>query len=100
MPPAVQLLAFAFALAMAYLSYVGFRRRQFGIGGFIFWEIILAGLVVVSLAPGLFQPLARTFRVARLLDLVAVVGMLVLGTVAYHDQVTVHPQRRRVSRPV
>jgi len=60
MPPAVQLLAFAFALAMAYLSYVGFRRRQFGLGGFVFWETIWAGLVVVSLAPGLFQPLART----------------------------------------
>ena len=100
MPPAVQLLAFAFALAMAYLSYVGFRRRHFGLGGFVFWEIIWAGLVVVSLAPGLFQPLARTFRVARLLDLVVVVGMLVLGAVTYQNYVTVQRLRRQVERLV
>lgn len=100
MPPAVQLLACAFALAMGYLSYVGFRRRQFGVGGFIFWEVIWAGLVLVSLAPGLFQPLARTFRVARLMDLVVVVGMLVLGAVTYQNFVTVQRLRRQVERLV
>jgi hypothetical protein len=85
---------------MAYLSYVGFRRRQFGLGGFIFWEIVWAGLAVVSVAPGLFQPLARTFRVARLLDLVVVVGMLVLGAVTYQNYVTVQRLRRQVERLV
>ena len=57
-------------------------------------------LVVVSLAPGLFQPLARTFRVARLLDLVVVVGMLVLGAVTYQNYVTVQRLRRQVERLV
>ncbi len=100
MPPAVQLLAFTFALAMACLSYVGFRRRQFGIGGFVFWEIIWAGLVVVSLAPGLLQPLARTLRVAHLLDPVVVIGMLVLGAVTYQNYVTAQRLRRQVVRLV
>jgi hypothetical protein len=100
MPPAVQLLACAFALAMAYLSYVAFRKRHFGIGGFVFWEIIWAGLVVVSLAPELFQPLTRTFRVARLMDLVVVVGMLVLGAATYQTYVTVERLRRQVERLV
>lgn len=89
MPPAVQLLACAFAAAMMYGTYVGYRRRQFGIGGLAFWELIWAGLVVVSLAPGLFQPLARSLRVARLMDLVVVVGMLVLGAVTFRTYVMV-----------
>ncbi len=100
MPPAVQLLAFAFAVAMGYISYVGFRRRQFGLGGFVFWEVIWAGLVVVSLFPGIFQPLTQTFRVARLMDLVVVVGMLVLGAVTYRSYVIVQRLQRQLERLV
>ena len=101
MPPAVQLLACAFAAAMMYGTYVAYRRRQFGTGGLVLWERIWAGLVFVSLVPGLFQPLARSLRVARLMDLVVVVGMLVLGAVTFRNYVMVqrlHSQLEQLVR--
>jgi len=100
MPPAVQLLACAFAAAMAYVAYLGFRRRHFGVVGLIFWEIVWAGLVIVSLLPGIFQPLTRTLRVARLMDLVVVIGMLVLGAVTYWNYVALQRLQRQLERLV
>lgn len=100
MPPAVQLLACVFAAAMAYVAYLGFRRRHFGVVGLIFWEVIWAGLVIVSLLPGIFQPLTRTLRVARLMDLVVVIGMLVLGAVTYWNYVTLQRLQRQLERLV
>jgi len=96
----LQLAVCAFALAMAYLSYLGFRRRQFRLGGLVLWEIIWIGLVVVSLAPQLFRSLTQPLHVARLMDLVVVLGMLALGAITYRNYAVVQQLRRQLEETV
>jgi hypothetical protein len=81
----IQVGALVFALAMGYVTYVGFRRRRFGAGGLVLWEVIWFGLAVVSIVPQLFQWIIKPLHVARLMDLVVVAGMLTLGAITYRS---------------
>ncbi|HET9849715.1 MAG TPA: DUF2304 domain-containing protein [Candidatus Dormibacteraeota bacterium] len=100
MPPLLQVLTLLFGVAMAYLTYVGFRRHQFGIGGLVFWEIVWLALVLVSIVPLPHQPLSRALGAARLLDLAIVVAILIMSTVTYRTYVAVQLMRRRLEELV
>jgi hypothetical protein len=97
---AVQLLVCLFGLVMVYLSYLGFRRRQFGAGGLSLWLVIWIGLVVVTLVPQVFRPLVQPLRVARLMDLVVILGMLALGAITYRTYAIVQQLRHQLEKAV
>ena len=54
---------------------------QFAFAGLLLWQGVWVCLAIVSIAPQLFQWLIRPLHVARLMDLVVIVGMLVLGAI-------------------
>ena len=96
----IQVAVCVFALVMGYLSYLGFRRHQFGIGGLIFWQVTWIGLVIVSLVPQPFRSLIQPLKVARLLDLVVIAGMLALGAITYRTYAVVQQLRRQLEESV
>jgi hypothetical protein len=98
--PLVQYFACAFALGMAYVIYVDFRRRRFALAGFLFWEAVWVGLAVVALVPDLFQPLSRALQLARLMDLVMVVAILMLVALVYRGHVRLNELSTRLERLV
>ncbi|TMG36549.1 MAG: DUF2304 domain-containing protein [Chloroflexi bacterium] len=100
MPPGIQLIALAFALFMAYLTYVDFRRRRFGVAALGFWAIVWGGLAVVSLVPALFVQLSQALRLARPMDLAVVLGMLILSGATYHNFASIHTANRQLERLV
>ena len=100
MPPLVQILACGFALLMAYMTYVDLRRHLHRASSFLIWEALWLGLAVVTLVPGILEPLARPLRVARLLDLVVVLGTLFLAAAAYRSQVTIGRLQRQMEKLV
>jgi hypothetical protein len=100
MPPLVQVLTLLFAVAMAYLTYVGFRRHQFGAGGLIFWEIVWVGLLLASIVPLPHEPLSRALGAARLLDVAIIVAILLMSTITYRTYVTVQLMRQQLEELV
>jgi hypothetical protein len=98
--PIIQYLACVFALGMAYTIYVDFRRRRFGVTGFVFWEAVWVGLAVVVLVPDLFQPLSRALQLARLMDLVMVVAIVMLVALVYRGHVRLNELSSRLERLV
>jgi hypothetical protein len=96
----IQAAALVFALAMAYLTYVGFRRRHFGPGGLVLWQTIWVGLALVSIVPQLFQWVIKPLHLARLMDLVVIAGMLVLGAITYRNYAIVQQLQEKVERYV
>ena len=100
MPPGIQLIACAFALAMAYLTYLDFRRRRFHTWALAFWLAVWAGVAAISLFPGIFGELSRSLRLARPMDLAVVLGILVLTAVTYHNFSTLHNLDRQLERLV
>jgi hypothetical protein len=94
----IQIAALVFALAMSYLTYVGFRRRHFGPGGLVLWQTIWVGLALISLVPQLFQWIVKPLHVARLMDVVVIAGLLVLGAITYRNYAIVQRLQEQVER--
>ncbi len=94
----IQIAALVFALAMAYVSYVGYRRGNFGLTGVALWEGIWFCLALVSVVPQFFQWIIRPLHLARLMDLVVIVGMLVLGAITYRNYAVVQRLQDQVER--
>ena len=96
MIPVTELLASIVGAVMAYLTYVDFRRRRISWPGLLFWEAVWVGLVGVTLAPGVVEPLRRALELRRLLDLVVIVGVVLLSVLMYRSYRKLEAVSRRI----
>jgi hypothetical protein len=94
---AIQIVAAAFAVAMMYQAYLNFRRDDLSLTGFGFWSLLWLGLLAVSLLPGFFQNFISVAHVARLLDLVTILGLLILTGISYRLYVTVRGLEKTIA---
>lgn len=94
---AIQIVAAIFALAMMYQAYLNFRRGELSLMGFVFWCSMWVGLLAVSLLPGVFQKIISVAHVARLLDLVTIIGLLALTGISYRLYITVSALERKIA---
>jgi hypothetical protein len=79
----LQLIVIVFGIGMAFWTYRAFRRRDLlGVETAI-WIVIWLGLIFVSAFPDLLRSVVGPLKVARLLDLVMVVAILVLSTLVF-----------------
>jgi hypothetical protein len=93
----IQIVAAVFAVAMMYQAYLNFRRDDLSLGGFGFWSLIWVGLLAVSLLPGFFQNFITVAHVARLLDLVTILGLLALTGISYRLYITVRGLQKTIA---
>jgi hypothetical protein len=93
----IQVVAAVFALAMMYQAYLNFRRDELSIGAFAFWTLLWIGLLAVSLVPGFFQNFISVAHVARLLDLVTILGLLALTGISYRLFVTIRGLEKKIT---
>jgi hypothetical protein len=94
---AIQVVAVVFALGMLYQSYLNFRRGDLGLTGLGFWAALWLGLLAVSVLPGFFQSVISVAHVARLLDLVTILGLLVLTGISYRLYITVRGLQKTIT---
>jgi hypothetical protein len=79
----LQLVVIVFGIAMAFWTYRMYRRRDLlGVETAI-WIIVWLGLIFVSAFPDLLRSVVGPLKVARLLDLVMIVAILLLSTLVF-----------------
>jgi len=94
---AIQVVAAVFALAMMYQAYLNFRRGDLGLTGFALWCFLWLGLLAVSLLPEVFRNVISVAHVARLLDLVTILGLLTLTGITYRLYITVRGLEKKIA---
>ncbi|TMC54754.1 MAG: DUF2304 domain-containing protein [Chloroflexi bacterium] len=92
----IQLLAIAFAVAMAFWTYRTYRRRDLLPVEAVLWFAIWIGLVFVSAFPDVMRSVVGPLHVARLLDLVMIVALLLLSTLVFVLNSRVRHTERRI----
>lgn len=93
----IQVVAGVFAVGMMYQAYLHFRRHDLGVGGFALWSTLWVGLLAVTLAPGFFQNFISVAHVARLLDLVTIIGLLVFTGISYQLYIKIRGMQRTIT---
>ena len=91
----VQIIGMLFGAFMAYYSFLHFKRKEFNTGILVFWLIVWAGVVVVSIVPKALDPIATTLNFVRVMDLLTVVGfMFLVGVVFYNFSITKKTEKK------
>lgn len=96
----IQLVAIVFAIGMIYLTYSSYRRRSLGGTELGLWMAIWAGLILVSAFPDRLRGVIGPLKIARLLDLVMIGGIMLLSALVFTLNRTVRRQEERLSRLV
>jgi hypothetical protein len=79
----IQLIAIVFGVAMAFWTYRAYRRKDLlGLEAAV-WLAVWIGLILVSVFPDALRNVVGPLKVARLLDLVMIVGILLLSTMVF-----------------
>jgi hypothetical protein len=79
----LQLVVIVFGIAMAFWTYRTYRRRDLLGVETVIWIIVWLGLIFVSAFPDLLRSVVGPLQVARLLDLVMIVAILLLATLVF-----------------
>lgn len=92
----IQILALLFVLWMTYFSYLHYRRGEFTVYEFAFWQVLWVGLTVVVFYPRALNGILRTFSISRAFDLVVVVGIVILFGVTFRNYVLLKRMKRKI----
>lgn len=93
---AIQIIALLFVLWMTYFSFLHFRRHEFSLWEFTFWQIIWLGLAVVVLFPGPTEIVIEKLHFTRAFDLLTAGGILILFGASFRNYVIVRRTDRRL----
>lgn len=92
----IQILAILFVLWMSYFSYLHFRRHEYSLGEFLFWQILWLGLAFVTFFPASTRILLQTFSISRTFDFVIVVAIVVLFWTTFRNYILLRRTERRL----
>jgi hypothetical protein len=92
----IQILAILFVVWMTYFSYLHYRRREFTLFEFIFWQLMWVGLTVVVVLPKSVDFILKSFSISRTFDLVVIVGIVLLFGITFRNYVLLKRTERKV----
>lgn len=93
---AIQVAVIVFGVAMAFTTYRSYRRRDLLAPEAALWLAIWLGLIIVASFPDLLRKFVGPFQVARLLDLVIIVAILVLSLIVFSLNTRVRHNERKL----
>lgn len=92
----VQILALLFVIWMTYFSYLHYRRREFSLYEFLFWQIMWVGLTVIVLLPKSVNFVLKTFSISRTFDFVVIAGIVLLFGITFRNYVILKRTERKI----
>ncbi len=100
MVQAIQWVGLLFAVAVIYVTYTNYRRREFTVNEFGFWSLLAISIGGIAMAPSVLDPFVDTFNFARTLDFVIVIGFLFLITASFYTYLVSRRTHRMVEEVV
>ena len=80
----IQIIGILFGFFMMYYTFLHYKRKEFTIKEYSFWLLLWALFIIVTLFPGVLDPLLRSLSIARALDFFIIIGFLFLiGAIFY-----------------
>lgn len=80
----IQILGVAFALFMLYLTFLHYKRKEFTINEAGFWIGLLIIFIIITLVPGIVDPLVKTLNIGRKMDFYIIAGFMFLVFSSYY----------------
>lgn len=96
----IQIVGVLFALAMLYLSFVQFKKKNFSSHEFIFWAILWVIIAITSMMPESLQKVTSALDVSRPFDLIVLLGFVLLTLLTFLNYLQNKKNQRKVEELV
>jgi len=96
----IQILGILFGFFMMYYTFLHHKRKEFTLKEYSFWFVFWAGFVIVTLFPGILDPILVTLNIVRTLDFLIIVGFLFLIFVSFYTYTIVRKNQKKIEKIV
>jgi hypothetical protein len=96
----VQLLGLLFGAIMLYLTFLYYKREDYGPRGLAFWTAVWLAFMFVIAFPSTLYGIMESLRIQRTMDFFAMAGFLFFSVVIFHIYRTTKKLDRRIERLV
>ncbi len=96
----IQFLGLIFGLLMAYLSFLHYKRREFGKIQFISWEIIWFGFILVIIFPKITNVLFQELGIGRAMDFFIIIGFLFFTFLTFFSYTNINKIKASLEKQV
>lgn len=80
----IQLIGMIFGLGILYISFISFKKREFTLNEWGFWTLLGTAFIIVTLFPGILDPIVESLNIARTMDLLIVLGFMFLTGATFY----------------
>lgn len=92
----IQLLGVLFALFMIYINFLHYKRKEFTVKEYFFWIITWVVFMIVSVFPGILNPIVESLNLARTMDLLIISGFLFLIAAIFYTYTVVRRTQKKL----
>ena len=96
----IQILGVLFALFMLYLTFVHQKRKEFTAKEYIFWVVIWAGFIIVTVFPKVLEPIVKTLSLNRTMDLLIILGFIFVVGILFHNYIALRNTQKKIEEVV
>lgn len=96
----IQIAAFLFGVFMMYYSFLRLKRREFTKKEFSFWIVIWVFFIVLTLVPGIIEPITKKAGFIRLLDVYIIAGVMFLIGIAFYNYTLTKKNQKQIENIV
>ena len=96
----VQIIGILFGLAIAYITFLHYKKKEFTLNETAFWTLFGAGFVAISIYPKVLDFIVRKINFARTLDMYIVFGFIFLIAATYHTYTVTRKTQKRMEELV
>ncbi len=92
----IQSIGIVFGIFMLYMSFLQWKKRQFTLNEFLFWSLFAAAFSAISMFPGLLDPIVKSLKLGRTLDLFIILGFMFLIAATFYSYRIVRNTQRQL----
>ncbi len=96
----IQIIGILFGFFMMYYTFLNYKRKEFKIGEYVFWLLIWALFVIVTVLPGILDPIVKTLDFARTLDFFIIVAFVFLTGISFYIYTTTKKNQNKIEQIV
>jgi len=96
----IQIIGILFGFFMMYYTFLHYKRKEFTVKEYGFWLILWAVFLIVTLFPGLLDPILKSLSIARALDFFIIIGFLFLVGMIFYTYTIVRKNQKKLEEVV
>ena len=96
----IQVFGLLFGVAMVYLAYTKYKRREFTLTETTFWVVLAVLFGMVAIFPGMLDPIVESLSLARTMDLFIILGFMFLLIAVFYTYGLVRTMQKKLEEVV